>query len=94
MLEEHYLRWLLSLRLSFILHYFVVFGELDFIRFDHLCDLRFLRFFKTRQHLNQIYGDSEDILGCCDDLLIFFCIIFELFVKIDFSPIEGVLMFL
>ena len=42
MLEEDNLGWLLSFRLSLILYHLVVFGKLDLISLNHLCDLRLL----------------------------------------------------
>jgi hypothetical protein len=44
--------------------------------------------------LNKIDGNSKDILGCRNDLLVLLGIAFELFIQIDLPPIEGILMLL
>lgn len=91
MLEEDNFSWFLTLWLSLILYNFIVFGELYLIGLDHLGDFRFLWLFEAGKHLYQIDGNSKDVFRCCDDLFVFFCVIFELSIKVYFSAIDGIL---
>ncbi len=75
MLEKNYFSWFLAFGFSLILNSFIIFSELYLISLNHLVNFGLLSFFEIGKHLDQVDGDSENILWRRDDLLIFFIII-------------------
>ena len=94
MLEEDYFGGFFAVRFALVLDYFVVLAELYFVGFDHFCNFWFLGLLEAGEHLYQVDGHSEHVLGCSDDLLVLFGVVLELPLQVHFSSVEAILTLL
>ena len=86
-LEEDHFSGFLAFGFAFVLNYFVVLRQLYFIRFDHLCDFGFVGLFEIGKHLHQTDRHLENALGSPHYLFEFFCVVPQLAIQVDFSPV-------
>lgn len=74
---------LLSFGFALVLYDFVVFGELDFVGFDHLCDFGFAGLLEAGQHLDEVDGGLEYVFRGCNDLFVLFGVLLEIFPEVE-----------
>jgi len=89
--EEHYFCRFLTFGFALVLNYFVILRQLYFIRFDHLCNFRFVGLFKIRQHLHQTDRHLKHALGSPHYLFEFFCVVPQLAIEVYFSSIKTII---
>lgn len=84
-LVEHHLGWLLALGFALVLHYFVVLGQLDLVRLDHLGNLGLVGLLEAGQHLDQVDRHLEHVLRRSDNLLVPLAVLLEILTQIQLS---------